>query len=176
MKIILTTVVFLMLSITAFGADPNKADIAAKQAATLKANIKDFQLGLSYIGDSDKPYYRLLLSVPKVNVLQADAFFPVAQLSEDQALKIIAHLAGTGLLEGAFEKGDAVKLPQPSYRMTVIAGDLNLTASLGWGKDMLKSLDGLRKVLDANAAKGMDTLLGRLAGHRKEWDAAGKVE
>jgi len=174
MKIILTTAVVLMLSITAFGAEPNRADIAAKRAATLKANVKDFQIGLSYVGDSDKPYYSLLLSVPKVDVKQADAFFLVAQRSEDQALKIIAYLKESGILERAFEKGDAVKLPQPSYRLIVIAGDLHLTASLGWDRDTLKSLDGLKKVLDGNAAKEMETLLGRLAGHRKEWDAAVK--
>jgi len=87
MKFILTTAVILMFSATGFGADPNKPEVGAKRAATLKANIKNFQLGLSYVGESDKPYYSLLLSVPKVNVKQADAFFLVAQLSEEQALK-----------------------------------------------------------------------------------------
>ena len=35
---------------------------------------------------------------------------------------------------------------------------------------MLKRLDGLRKVLDGDAAKGMDLLLGRLSGLRKQWE------
>ena len=114
-----------------------------------------------------------------MNVKQADAFFLVAQQSEKQALKIITHLADTGASRTElFQKGDAVKLPQRlSYRLTVIAGDLHLIESLGWGVDTLKSLDGLRKVLDGNAAKEMDILIGRLSrGIGKEWDAAEKKE
>lgn len=103
MKAAPAVAITLMLSATVFGDEPNKPEVGAKRAATLKANVKDFQLGLSYIGESDKPYYSLLFSVPKVNVKQADAFFLVAQLSVDQALKIIVHLANTGALDRAFE-------------------------------------------------------------------------
>src|SRR5947209_14818699 len=108
MKTIPAIAVVLMLSTTVFGAEPNKPEVVAKRIAALKANVKDFQLGLSYVGESDKPYYSLLLSVPKVNVKQASAFFLVAQLSEEEALKIIAHLTDTGALDRAFEKGEAM--------------------------------------------------------------------
>ena len=172
MKTFPAIAVVFLLSTTGFGADPNETEVGEKRSATLKANVNDFQLGLSYLGESDKPYYNLLLSVPKVNVKQADAFFLLTQINEEQALKIIAHLTETGALDRAVEKGEAVKLPQPSYRLSVIAGDLHLTTSLGWGSDMLKSVDALRKVLDGDAAEKMDVLLGRLSGHRREWDAA----
>jgi hypothetical protein len=42
--------------------------------------------------------------------------------------------------------------------------------NLGWGLPLLRRLDGLRKVLDGDAAKGMDTLLGRLSGLRAQWE------
>ena len=176
MKTIPSLAVLLLLSTAVFAEELKKLDAAAKRLATLKANVKDFQLGLSYGGEYDKPYYRLLLSVPKVNVKQSDAFFLMTQLSEEQALKIIAHLAETGAIDRASEKGEMLKWPEPSYRLAFGTGDLQLSVSLGWGKDMLKSMDGLRIVLDGNAAKEMDTLLGRLSGHRREWDAAEQKE
>jgi hypothetical protein len=40
---------------------------------------------------------------------------------------------------------------------------------LGWGAPMLHRLDGMRTSLKGKAAEAMDTLLARLAGHRKEW-------
>ena len=46
----------------------------------------------------------------------------------------------------------------------------NFHEDLGWGLPMLKRLDGLRKVLDGDAAKEMDLLLGRLSGLRKQWE------
>ena len=39
---------------------------------------------------------------------------------------------------------------------------------------MLKRLDALRAVLDGDAAKKMDLLLGRLSGLRKAWTEADK--
>ena len=41
---------------------------------------------------------------------------------------------------------------------------------------MLKRLDGLSKVLDGDAAKGMDFLLARLSGLRKQWEKDDVVE
>jgi hypothetical protein len=174
LKALPTIAAFLMLLTTVFGAEPNKPELGAKRAAILKANVKDFQLGLSYFGSSGKPYYELLLSVPKENIKQSDAFFLVSQLSEDQALKIIAHLADSGALDRAVENDAAVKLQDPTYRLKVSAGELRLSESLGFDLDLLKRLDGLRSVLDGNPAKDMDFLLGRLSGHRKVWEAAAK--
>lgn len=174
MKIIPTIAVILMLSSTVFGDEPNKSEAGARRAEILKNNLKTFQLSLSYTGQSDKPYYDLLVSVPTVNRRRSSPFSLISQIGEDQALTIIAHLLETGLLGQSSESEAATKLPQPFYRLTVTAGDLHLSTSLGWGQPMLKSLDGLRKIFDANTAKQMDTLLGRLSGHRKEWEAAAK--
>jgi hypothetical protein len=79
-------------------------------------------------------------------------------------------LIKVGSLDRAHES-NTKKMSQPSYSLSVRAGDLRLTENLGWGLDMLKWLDGLRKALEGDAAKAMDTLLGRLYGHRREWMA-----
>ena len=50
------------------------------------------------------------------------------------------------------------------------AGGPEFYERLGWGLPLLSRLDGLRGVLDGDAAKAMDLLLGRLSGHRKEWE------
>ena len=60
----------------------------------------------------------------------------------------------------------------PGYTMQVDVGQVVFYDDLGWGLPMLKRLDGLRKVLDGDAATQMDFLLGRLAGHRREWEKA----
>lgn len=162
-----------LLSTAAFGAEPD--DSGAKRAAAFKADVKNFQLNLSYRGQSDKPYYNLLLSVQKVNVLQADPFFLTAQISEAESLQLISLVEASGLLARAVDaKTTKLQEQQPSYRMTTTAGDVQLITSLGWSLDTLKHLDEIRKVLDGDAAKQMDTLLGRLSGHRREWNAAAK--
>ena len=61
--------------------------------------------------------------------------------------------------------------PTDSYSLVVRANDqgkfIVLEETLGWGKPMLTRLDGLRKVLDGDAAKEMDVLLGKLSEQRK---------
>lgn len=162
-----------LLSTAVFGAGPG--DSGSKRSEALKADVKNFQLNLSYRGQSDKPYYNLLLSVQKVNVLQADAFFLTAQISEAEALQLISLLESSGLLAQAVDaKTTKLQEQQPSYRLTTSAGEVQLITSLGWSLDTLKHLDEIRKLLDGDAAKRMDTLLGRLSGHRREWNAAAK--
>lgn len=165
--------------LTASGAAPTEPDapaaVAAKHAAALRADVKNFQLQLSYRGQSDKPYYNLLLSVQKVPVLQADAFFLSAQITEAEALGLIAHLETSGLLARAVDaKTTKLQEQQPSYRLTATAGETQLITNLGWSLETLKHLDDLRKLVDGEAAKRLDTLLARLSGHRREWAAAKK--
>ena len=174
MKNMLFIAIALMLSTTVFGDEPDNSQAVAKRAEVLKTNRKSFQLALAYDGQSDKPYYSLLLSVPTVNVKRSSPFALVTQIDDVQALKIIAHLADTGILGRASEKGDKTKPAQSGYQLFITADTLQLTAPLGWDREMLKTLDGIKKVLDGDAAKDMDTLLGRLSGHRKQWDAAAK--
>jgi hypothetical protein len=132
--------------------------------------VKSFRMNVSYQGESGKPYYSLLLSVPELNLKKSFPFSLQEKVSEDQALKVIDYLIKVGSLDRAHES-NTKKMSQPSYSLSVRAGDLRLTENLGWGLDMLKWLDGLRKALEGDAAKAMDTLLGRLYGHRREWMA-----
>ena len=84
MKTIAAIAVLLMFATTIFGAEPNKPELGAKRAVMLKANVKKFQLELSYFGQSSKPYYSLLLSVPKENLPESAPFEPVQPISEEQ--------------------------------------------------------------------------------------------
>jgi hypothetical protein len=53
----------------------------------------------------------------------------------------------------------------PTRNQAVLA----LHHDLGWDPNMLAVLDGLRQVLDGEAAETMDELLRRLQPRRKEW-------
>jgi hypothetical protein len=167
-----TAAAFLMLCTVTFGAVPTVNDVGSIRADSLKANVTGFRLSLSYVGESGKPYYSLLLSVPELNLKKISPFSLQARISKDQTLKVIDHLTKVGSLDRAHKTGELEKLPQPSYLLSVRAGDLYFSEILGWDLDMLKRLDGLRSVLDGDAVKSMDTLLGRLYGHRREWMAA----
>jgi predicted secreted hydrolase len=170
-----TTLLAAGLFAAPFAAAPVGPDLAAARAAALKADAENFQLALTYIGPSDKPYYNLLLSVQKPNVLQADPSFLKAQITEAEALQLITHLQTSGLLAQAVDaKTTKFQDQSPSYRLTATAGDQQLTTSLSWNLDTLKHLDALRKPLTGEAANRMDTLLARLSGHRREWTAKGK--
>ena len=63
----------------------------------------------------------------------------------------------------------------PGYTLRLTTDQVVFLGDLGWGMPMLKRLDGLRKVLGGEAASEMDLLLGRLAGHRREWEKDGVV-
>lgn len=171
MKAIQTLAVALTISMIgamACGAEPSGSDAAKKNAAALKANAKTFQLRLTYVGESGKPYYGLLLTVPKVERAPFDGgFFQIAQISEADAVKIIDVLSKS-TLDLVVDQDAAAKLPEPRYMATATAGDLQLVIPLGWGREMFKHLDGLRSVLEGDAAKKMDTLLVRLSGHREK--------
>ena len=144
------------------GDDP--AQVRAKE---LKAGIKTFRLQLNYNGDEDKPFYRLTLRVGAVE--QSGPFQRLVSITEEQAGKIIDQLAGDGFLARAADKQKRPQPTMPGYTRTVG----NFTEDLGWGLPMLKRLDGLRKVLEGDAAKEMDLLLGRLSGFRKLWENEG---
>lgn len=82
-------------------------------------------------------------------------------------------LAADGFLEGAHNlqvKVERPPLTMPSYTLTVRTEDVALREDLSWGMPMLRRLGGLRKVLEGEAAKEMDLLLGRLSGLRAQWE------
>ena len=180
-------VVPMLLATSGFAlADPPPKESTPKAAARaeqLKAGVKSFRLRLDYNGESDKPYYSLTLSVPglppmdKGFTTRKEPFSPQVQITEEQAKKVIDYLAAEGFLDRADERkpGALIAYPapkMPGYTMKVDAGQVVFYDDLGWGLPMLKRLDGLRKVLDGDAATQMDLLLGRLSGHRREWEKA----
>lgn len=164
---------FLVLGISA-QAKAQPTEQALARAKQLKAGIKTFRLGLYYNGDEDKPFYRLTLKVGAVE--QSGPFQRLVSITEEQATKIIDHLATEGFLDEAFDLRAKTKQPPPTspgYVMMASIQGIGFQQDLGWGLPMLKRLDGLRTVLDGDAAKEMDFLLGRLTGLRKEWEKAG---
>lgn len=165
----------LAFAAAAFGAAPRDPQVGVDRAAALRGDVKNFQLALTYRGQSDKPYYDVLLSVPQVEVKQADAFYLRARITEADALRLITLLETSGLLTQAVD-GKTTKLQeqQPSYRLTTSAGDIELITNLGWSLETLHHLDAIRKSLTGEAATQLDTLLARLSGHRREWTAAKK--
>ncbi|MCH7988047.1 MAG: hypothetical protein IID46_02730 [Planctomycetes bacterium] len=181
MKTAPAIVLTILLCATGFAAEPNKSDpateVAKKRAEKLRVNVKDFRLHLSYHGESGKPYYHLMLSVPPIEAKKTTPFSRLEQISEKQAVRIIDHLAEEGFLKRAQDADTLRKLPVgPLYLLRVRAGELQLGENLGWDLKMLKHLDGLRKALDGDAEKSMGLLLGRLAGHRREWEAVVAAE
>jgi hypothetical protein len=163
-------VALLLVAGIAAAAHAQQTDPAKARAKELKDGVKSFRLELNYNGDADKPFYRLTLGVPPSGPDRSNPFHRPAQVSEEQAGKIIDHLAQEGFLTKAVDlREEKVSQPtMPGYALKVG----NFYQDLGWGLPMLKRLDGLRKMLDGDAAKGMDFLLGRLSGFRKQWEKA----
>jgi hypothetical protein len=158
------------IATTAHAQPPDPAKARAKK---LKESVKTFRLELTYHGDEDKPFYRLTLTVQAIAKAENNPFYRFVQISEDQAKKIIDHLATDGFLRGADdpirdEYYELLPPTKPGYTMTVSG----FYQDLGWGLPLLKRLDGLRKALDGQAAKDMDLLLGRLSGLREHWENA----
>ena len=156
---------------------PNSRRPRLPPGEQLKAAVKSFRLRLDYNGQERKPFYRFTLSVPPVGDNPKEPFSPQVQVTEEQAKKVIDFLAADGFLDQAddLEPGAIKKHPAPTmpgYTMKVDTAQVVFCDDLGWGLAMLKRLDGLRKVLDGDAAKQMDFILGRLAGHRKGWEKA----
>jgi hypothetical protein len=159
----------LLVAAMAATAHAQQADLGSARAKELKDGIKTFQLKLLYQGDEDKPFYRLTLSVPPIDVGLVNPFDNVVQINEELANEIIDYLARDGFLTKAVDRRNKIRMLRaatPSYTLSVG----NFSEDLGWRLPMLKRLDGLRKILDGDAAKGMDRLLARLSGLRKQWE------
>lgn len=144
---------------------------AKKHAEAMKANAKTFRLELNYSGQEDKPFYRLIVSVPVIDQLASDPFYRIVQANEDEAKRIIDHLARDGFLDDSVDLLSDITIsvfpPTTSgYTMKV----LPFCEDLGWGLPMIHRLDVLRDVLPESGQKDMDLLLGRLSGLRAQWE------
>ncbi len=148
---------------------------AAARAAKLTADIGTFTLRLNYAGEEDKPFYRLLLSVPAVVEKERDnPFHQGARITEAQAAKIVEFLAKDGFCDAALD-GNRNRGPvppkEPHYTLTVgVANGGNPIVFEEWltfRPLLFQRLDGLQKLLDGEAAKGMEFLIARLNGYRR---------
>ncbi len=150
-------------------------DIAIARTGKLLGDMSTFTLRLAYAGQQDKPYYHLLLSVPALPVNDRDnPFHQQARITETQAKKIIELLSKDGFFAVALD-GNRNQGPVPPkesyYSLTVgIANGRNPILFEEWltfRPLLFQRLDGLQKLLDGDAAKGMDFLITRLSGHRR---------
>lgn len=135
----------------------------------MKKNAKSFRLDLNYYGEQRKPFYRLTLSVEMIAPPEESFFQKYQQITERQAQSIIDQLAVDGFLKRAVEtsKLDHLKIPNPSYLVRMRAGEMDLTESLAvWDLSTFQRFDRLHGILNGEAAKSMNFLLGRLGGIR----------
>lgn len=147
---------------------------AMKRADSMKANVATFRLELNYSGQEDKPFYRLIVSVPVVDPLASNPFHRIVQVNETEAIRIIDHLARDGFLDQSVDPRNRAELSPPSklgYSLKVATGNISLDEDLGWDLPMLQRLDGLRDALPDTATKNMEFVLTRLSGLRKQWEA-----
>jgi hypothetical protein len=165
----------ILVTCGAVGAETQLTPQAAARVRQLKAMVDSFQLDLDdYSCDKGKDDDSLRLSVP-------------ADMDSAQANALIDHLAASGFLDQAADhKVYHSKHPAQNacFVMTVTAEQsrrnpglkppsttmCQYEENLGWGFQMLKRLQELRKVLKGSAGKKMDALLGELERHRKEWE------
>lgn len=146
---------------------------ATKRAESMKANIATFRLELNYSGQEDKPFYRLIVSVPVIDQLANNPFHRIVQIKDAEAIRIIDHLARDGFLDQAVDlrQSERPPLAVPGYSLKAVTGNISMVEDLGWGLPMLQRLDGLRDVLPETAMKDIEFVLTRLSGLRKQWEA-----
>jgi inhibitor of cysteine peptidase len=148
-----------------------KADPAPDRAKELRGGLDTFFLELRYWGDQDKPFYNAILQVGELQG-EYPPFVEAARVSKEQAAKIVDLLADDGFLAMA-EKTPTAGMPTPTGPCYILTVREKATGefwqSLGWDGAMLRRLDALRPAVDGDAAKSLDTLLGRMSGLRKAW-------
>jgi hypothetical protein len=162
-------------------ASPNDdaATVAKEaQADTAKPaearDAKQLRLFLTYQGESDKPFYDLILSVPPVSQ-RVKPFRLFHQISAEQGEKILSQLKESRFFEHATTTQAEVALEvKPHYLLRVQFGETGFDQSLGWDSATITRLKSLHKSFEGDAAKSMDQLLARLDGVRKDWES-GKV-
>ncbi|NQU19976.1 MAG: hypothetical protein HQ567_01740 [Candidatus Nealsonbacteria bacterium] len=149
---------------------------ASERAEKLKANINDFRVAVGYHGPPRADVQGPGPLAGRYLTLGVSAQSGEGAISKSQARAIIDHLAQVGHLANAENVAghDKIAYPRgPAYTLeAILPSGLHLMEDLGWGLPMLGRLDALRAVLDGDAAKAMDTLLGRMAGRRKQWESA----
>ncbi|HUT14593.1 MAG TPA: HEAT repeat domain-containing protein [Thermoguttaceae bacterium] len=157
-------------------------DAATARAKSLADNVDKFVLLLWYAAPAENVWHALRLRVPDPPESAPENEIAV-RIGEGQARKIIAYLAKTGFLARARNiSGKLIGFSPPGCVLQVFGAEeslpdgrkypLLLAEKCDWNLKMLGMLDGLRNVLDGQAAKEMDEVLGNLQPHRKAWEKA----
>jgi len=157
------------------------AEEIAARARQLKSKGASFKLVLAYRGPKDNPnqsrvknrYRSIILHTTGVRYRLASGYSSV-RISEQQAARIIDHLAAEGFLANArrWTGNSPPQVVGPAYSLKVMGpGKLWLHEVLGWDLKMLGRLKALRKILEGDAAKRTDQLLAALEPQRKQWEA-----
>jgi hypothetical protein len=167
---------------SATSAPADSRPVATSQAEAriklLKAHVEQSEFSFFYVGPTDKPFYAVTLSVPDF-MIQDDPqqFVRKERITAAQGEKIIEVLAASGWLAEAEEGIHIINTeppPWPGYRLTLMFDKTVLAGPLGFDLKMLRQLDAIRVVLDGDGAKAMGLLIKRMAGLRKQWEAAEK--
>jgi hypothetical protein len=178
LRVVLSGLAVALNGATALSAE-RLASSAEQRAEKLKAHVERFVIRVTpNLSVVEKPFYSL---TARVNAPQKQTGFDWhADLTREQAIRIIEYLAQDRFLASAKEWDLRLNTPSrfktEGYVISVDGLDENtrLYEELGWNAAMLKRLDGLRKVLDGDAARGMDFLLERMIGLRRQWGVPGQ--
>jgi hypothetical protein len=97
----------------------------------------------------------------------------VKNLSKEQVGKIVDQLRQEGFFSRAVESPNKKAPPGPGYTLELFEeGTQTRWEWIGFDLYTLRRLDGLRGVMDGDAAKAMDQLLSKLEKARKAWEKA----
>ena len=156
---------------TAAATQPGKA---AQRIQVVRDRIDSLELSIRHHG-GQKDLYSLKLRVPKYKAAPREGWFE-REISRQTATKLLDVLARDGFFARAEDiKSDGA--PRGTYyafwlRVHGKQRVFRYREIRGWGLEMLKCLDALRKVLDGEAGMAMDKLLKRLKPHREQWEKA----
>ena len=173
---------------TSYVTTPDKADYVVQTVKraheidaivkALKAGQEGFSLHVMYEGDEDKPYYRMHIYGGKLPPKRFPPFHSLAGgFAQGEFIRLINHLDESGLLLRSIPAN--AKMPvavTPYYYLRINGPKLKtgLIVQLGWGLQMHRDLENLGNALYKDGRKRMGTLLGRLSGHKREWEKAKK--
>jgi hypothetical protein len=173
-------IVLLALGSVTLAADPPASqpttqfsDKAAERSKALKADPESFWLQLSYNGGSDKPFYQVRMQVAKVQEKRSRPFSSTVQITEKQAAALVDYFAAAHLLDDAHDiRAKEIELGGPAYILYFGGKGSEYAASLGWNLQTLDHLTAMSQLVDGDASKAMEELIGRISGYREQWKAA----
>lgn len=155
------------------GEDEAIAKLGKERAEKLKEDLPGFVLELRYVGEQDKPFYGMTVSVKPMLRDGVRTFWEEAIIDPATAKKIVESLAESGVLgraeDTSMRRKERPEPAGPCYVMSISGAGMTFEADLGWGKPLALELFRLRGLLGGEAGRKMDILLVRLSGFIKEW-------